>query len=194
MTNGAAPGWALDAGANLVCELPFAYACGSAERFAAGGVQMVQASGLACHLVFGSESGDLAALTAAADILAREPEGYRELLQMRLDQGLSFPAARQLALSQWTGDAELAALLDSSNNILAIEYLKAISRLPQSRIASLTIRRCGQKHTDRSLPDSGTLNGRDAGVDNFADAPTCFASATSIRLALEKTHERQIRS
>lgn len=177
---------ALDAGVNLVFELPFAYACGSAERFASGGVQLVQASGLDCHLVFGSECGDLASLSAAADILAREPEGYRELLQARLDQGLSFPAARQQAFAEWTGSREQAALLGSSNNILAIEYLKAISRLPQSRLDPLTIRRFGQRYTARSLPEIEALNDPGADGEYCPDAPPCFASATSIRLALEK--------
>lgn len=176
---------ALDAGVNLVFELPFAYACGSAERFASGGVQLVQASGLDCHLVFGSESGDLASLSAVADILAHEPQVYRELLQVRLDQGLSFPAARQQALAEWTGNREQATLLGSSNNILAIEYLKAISRLPQSRLEPLTIRRSGQSYTARILPEIEALNDSGADGEYFPDAP-CFASATSIRLALEK--------
>lgn len=172
---------ALDAGADLVFELPFAYACGSAERFASGGVQMIQATGLDCHLVFGSESGDLTALDKIAGILAHEPDGYRVLLQDRLSQGLSFPAARQQALAEWTGNEAEAALLGTANNILAVEYLKAIKRLPKSRLTPMTIRRIGQGYTTRNLPAMQTESAR-----TDPDQARVFASATALRRAVEK--------
>jgi predicted nucleotidyltransferase len=189
---------ALDAGVDLVLELPFAYACGSAERFAEGGVKMVQATGLDCHLVFGSESGNLTALDTIAEILAHEPAGYRVLLQERLDQGLSFPSARQQALAEWAGDAADASLLRSSNNILAVEYLKAIKRLPKSRLTPMTIRRIGQDYTERDLPAFDGAAG--VGMDHGSQAERlvraeqqpvlaprrAFASATAIRRAIEK--------
>lgn len=190
---------ALDAGVDLVLELPFAYACASAERFAEGGVKMIQATGLDCHLVFGSESGDLAALDTIAEILAFEPAGYRELLQIRLDQGLSFPSARQQALAEWAGNAADAALLSSSNNILAVEYLKAIRRLPESRLTPMTIRRVGQDYTERDLPavdrstavvrtDNGGQDENRAGADqpSAREPKRVFASATAIRRAVEQ--------
>ena len=180
---------ALDAGVNLVLELPFAYACGSAERFASGGVQMIQSTGLDSHLVFGSESGDLAALANVAGILAHEPDGFRERLQNYLGQGLSFPAARQKAFAEWTGNDEQAALLGTSNNILAIEYLKAIIRLPQSRLTPMTIRRVGQGYTIRDLPGAQTdwlACGPEADPAAGQDQARTFASATAIRRSLEK--------
>ena len=190
---------ALDAGVDLVLELPFAYACSSAERFAEGGVKMIQATGLDCHLVFGSESGDLTALDTIAEILAHEPAGYRALLQVRLDQGLSFPSARQQALAEWAGDAVDASLLRSSNNILAIEYLKAIRRLPNSRLTPMTIRRIGQDYTERDLPsvNRSTATVRTdhrshaESLDRADQQPVTehkrvFASATAIRRSIEK--------
>ena len=172
---------ALDAGADLVFELPFAYACGSAERFASGGVQMIQSTGLDCHLVFGSESGDLTALDRIAGILAHEPDGFRSLLQDRLSLGLSFPAARQQALAAWTGNAAEADLLGTANNILAIEYLKAIKRLSKSRLTPMTIRRIGQDYVARDLPTAQIESPRTDSAGSQV-----FASATAIRRAVEK--------
>lgn len=156
---------ALDAGVDLVLELPFAYACGSAERFGSGGVQLLQATGLDCHLVFGSESGDLDALAGLADQLMPESDEYRSLLRAFLDQGLSFPAARQQALALFTGNPGQAALLESANNILAVEYLKALRQIPGCRLTPMTIRRAGQAYNDARLPDQ----------------PQMLPSATAIR-------------
>jgi predicted nucleotidyltransferase len=140
-------------GVNLVIELPFAYAAASAERFASGGVQLVQATGLNCSLVFGSESGDLDALGELARLLAEEPPLLREKLHQYLDSGESFPAARQQAVADLTGMPAMASLLESSNNILAIEYLKALYRLPDSRLTPVTFQRQGHSYNDRTLLD-----------------------------------------
>lgn len=141
---------AIACGVDLVIELPFAYATASAERFAAGGVALIDAIGLDCQLVFGSESGDLNQLQQLASLLADEPQGYREKLRLYLDNGESFPAARQLAVADWLGDADQAALLESSNNILAIEYLKALRLLGKSRLTPITFKRQGQAYRDTS--------------------------------------------
>jgi predicted nucleotidyltransferase len=156
---------ALACGVDLVLELPAAYATASAERFAAGGVQMAQATGLDCHLVFGSECGELEPLRTLSDLLSNEPAGYKDLLHQFLDQGDSFPAARQSAVAAWTGDPGLAGLLESSNNILAVEYLKAMQALPDCRLKPATFQRQGQAYRD-SHP---------------AGAAAGFASASAIR-------------
>ena len=160
---------ALACGVDLVLELPFAYAAASAERFAAGGVQSLQATGLDCQLVFGSESGDLDRLDRLAGILATEDPAWQDLLRGFLDQGESFPAARQQAVAAYTHDPDLASLLESANNILAVEYLKAIRRLPACRLQPLTLPRQGQAYRD-SEP-AGPSGG--------------FASASAIRRRLE---------
>ncbi|MEA4888938.1 MAG: nucleotidyltransferase family protein [Clostridiaceae bacterium] len=147
---------AMAGGADLVLELPFAYACGSAERFGRGAVQMLQATGLDCHLVFGSESGDLGALSRLAGLLAPESGEYRLLLKEQLDLGRAFPAARQSALAKLTGKPDEAALLASSNNILAVEYLKAIKLTPDCHLQPLTIARQGAAYGDADLPDKAS--------------------------------------
>lgn len=160
---------ALACGVDLVIELPFAYATASAERFASGGVALIDAIGLDCHLVFGSESGDLNQLQQLASLLADEPQGYREKLRQYLDDGESFPAARQLAVADWLGDAGLADLLESSNNILAIEYLKALHQRRECQLTPMTFKRQGQAYRDTS-PEAAAAG---------------FASAAAVRRRID---------
>ncbi|NLO36093.1 MAG: nucleotidyltransferase family protein [Clostridiaceae bacterium] len=165
---------ALDAGVDLVLELPFAYACASAERFARGGVRLLQATGLDSRLVFGSECGDLARLQQAVSYLVPESAAFQSALHAFLDEGLSFPAARQLALERVSGSPQLAGLLGQPNNILAIEYLKAMTSLPSSRLQPLTIQRRGQDDRAAHLPGAGVL-----------------PSATAIREAVRQAHKQE---
>lgn len=161
---------ALACGVDLVFELPFAYASASAERFACGGVRLLQATGLRAELVFGSESGNLTALKAAASILAEEPRDFRLLLREQLSAGLSFPDARQKALARYSGDENLSALLSESNNILAIEYLKALQNINSDNLRPFTIQRSGQPYKENIILDDKTR----------------FASASAIRRTVEK--------
>lgn len=142
---------ALTMGASLVIELPFAYAAASAERFATGGVQCLLATGVVGHLAFGSESGDLPALDRAAAILTEEPPAFKAALRDGLDSGLAFPAARQQALAACLEDPSGAAILSTSNNILAVEYLKAIRRHAGGRLKPWTHGREGQAYRGQTL-------------------------------------------
>ncbi|NCA98373.1 MAG: nucleotidyltransferase [Clostridia bacterium] len=154
---------ALACGASLVLELPLPYATASAERFASGGVQILAATGITKTLVFGSEHGMLPDLLDLANLLSSETPAFKASLQGYLETGLSFAAARQLAVAALLGDSQKAALLKSSNNILGVEYLKAILRLPaRKRLDPVTFQRQGQGYLDPS-PASD------------------FASATAIR-------------
>ncbi|HEY5467345.1 MAG TPA: nucleotidyltransferase family protein, partial [Clostridia bacterium] len=129
---------ALLCGADLVVELPFAYAAASAGRFAAGGVALACATGVCRHIAFGSETADLDTLGATAEILADEPDGFRARLREHLDLGKPFAGARIAALEDYMRDTSGspaagtvspdAACLRTSNNILAVEYLMAIRR------------------------------------------------------------------
>lgn len=114
---------AVDNGVDLVLELPFAFACNNAEEFAYGGVHLLNGLGCVTDFSFGSESGDLEALKKIAEFLIKEPMEYRNKLNELLKTGLSFPSARSEALRVCGIDLE-ANLLQSSNNILAVEYLK----------------------------------------------------------------------
>ena len=149
---------AVRCGADLVVELPIPYALSSAEGFAAGGVDIL--SRLCDTLCFGAEDANSEKLMETASALL-SPE-FSEKLRPQLDAGLSFPAARAKALMEMGMDA---AILDTPNNILAVEYCKAI--LAQGCAMNiLPIYRGGSYH------------------DEEADAEN--PSATSLRNLLEK--------
>ena len=124
---------ALSCGADLVLEIPTIWATASAEYFARGGVSVLKNTGVLTHLGFGAESDNLDGLKQIASILKNEPEYYKDELSFALKKGVSFPSARKTALRSTlyvTGhempESEINTLLDSPNNILALEYLKAL--------------------------------------------------------------------
>jgi len=117
---------AVAGGADLVLELPVPWACATAERFALGAVSLLAATGLADAISFGSECGDAARLDRAADaLLAPETDA---LIRERLAEGVTYAAARQAAVRALIGRE--ASLLSQPNDILAVEYLKALKTLP----------------------------------------------------------------
>ena len=150
---------ALKCGAGAVFELPVCYATGSAEYFAMGAISFLDRLGIVDSVCFGSECADLSSLQTVSGILYSEPDGYRELLKKYLKEGRSFPSARQAALAEYTGREELASLLNDPNNILGIEYLKALKKL-NSSIVPFTIRRIGSHYHDSTL--SGTCSSASA--------------------------------
>lgn len=115
---------AVRGGADLVLELPLPWAISSAEGFAAGGVGVLTATGAVDTLVFGSECGDTETLRAVAAVL--ESDAFAALLRQRLAEGTSFAAAREAAARELLGDR--AAVLAQPNDILGVEYCKAIAR------------------------------------------------------------------
>lgn len=141
---------ALNCGAAAVFELPVCYSTGSAELFALGAVSLLDKLGIVDYLCFGSECNDLQGLQAIADILCEEPTEYKQLLQEALRSGLSFPAARQEALGTIMKTADSSFLLNDPNNILGVEYLKALRRI-NSNIKPCTIKRQDSHYHDRAL-------------------------------------------
>ncbi len=137
---------ALACGADLVLELPTPYALSSAEGFAAGGVKIL--SDYCDYLCFGTETGSKETLLTTAKALL-SPE-FPPALRRALEQGLSFPAARQAALEAMGADASLLKL---SNDILAVEYCKAILQQGSSMIP-LPIRREGNYHAQTPEEDN----------------------------------------
>lgn len=129
---------ALEGGADLVIELPTHFATASAQGFARGAVSLLQGTGIVDYLSFGSEAGTLEGLSTIQQTL--ETEEYRQLLKAQLATGASFPRARQKAVEHMLGETSL--LLSSPNNILALEYLTALSHY-DSNIQALTIERKG---------------------------------------------------
>ena len=141
---------AIKAGASLVLELPVCYATGTAEQFAYGAVSILNSLGCIDAICFGSECGDINILSDLAKILCAEPHEYRESLQMFLRNGLSFPLARQKAIETICSNSSIAHLLERPNNILGIEYIKALYRL-NSKIKPYTIQRVSSQYHDMDL-------------------------------------------
>ncbi|MHB8963294.1 MAG: tRNA(Met) cytidine acetate ligase [Saccharofermentanales bacterium] len=171
---------AVQCGVSLVIELPAVYATASAELFASGGVAIAASTGICDYLVFGSESGDLQELEAIADVLAEEPDGFRVLLRRHLDEGLSFSVSRSLAIEEYGCTPGASDILARSNNILAIEYLKAIRRRGISKMKPFTIRREGQSYND-TLFSAGTCASASA-IREALQSPGTGASAIIGRL------------
>jgi len=145
---------ALYAGVDMVLELPVVFSLQSAEGFASGAVRTLAATGVLDTLCFGSEAGDIVPLQEAAEYLDSPPPQLREELYKALKKGLSYPAALHLALQTVarSGSAlpfspSYAENIFTPNNILALEYLKALKRIPYP-ITPLTIRREGAQFHD----------------------------------------------
>ena len=131
---------ALSCGADLILELPVQWAASSAERFARGSVTLLAAAG-ATHLAFGSEAGELTALEQVAEAL--DSPAFSQVLQPYLKEGLPFATARQRALEERIGPA--AAALRAPNNLLGVEYLRAIHSLAPG-MKAVTFPRVGAAH------------------------------------------------
>lgn len=136
---------AVAGGVDLVLELPVLYACATAERFAMGAVGTLNGLGLPGTLAFGSECGDAEALRRCVGAL-EDADGSEELKDY-LARGYAFPRARELALADRSGE-EAAALLREPNNILGVEYLRALERT-DSPLRPQTFRRIGVGHDSR---------------------------------------------
>ncbi|MFA6309614.1 MAG: nucleotidyltransferase [Clostridia bacterium] len=146
---------ALINGADLVIELPFVFAASSAESFAYASVMLLDSLGIVDTICFGSESGNLESLKEIAEILVREPEVYKSLLKKFMACGLNFPQARELALNEYLKSiaydvTDFKEIIGNSNNILAIEYLKALVKL-NSSITPRTLKRISNAYSDSDL-------------------------------------------
>lgn len=141
------------AGADLCIELPVVFATASAELFAKGAVSLLSALGVDA-LCFGSECGEIAPLQKIASLLFAEPPAYKEALNKALKEGLSFPSARAAAVQKCAHAGSLSDVLASPNNILGIEYLKALLALEkngQHAPVPYTIKREGDGYLSHTL-------------------------------------------
>ena len=139
---------ALNSGVNLVVELPVNYAVSSAESFAAGALKVLDYI-KADSIAFGSESGNIERLSKLAHILCdNEDTLYKEISKYTAN-GISYAVARQKVVEKLT-DKDTAAMLTSSNNILAVEYLKAIIKNNYA-IKPYTIKRQGDSYNDTDI-------------------------------------------
>ncbi|MBU7005491.1 nucleotidyltransferase [Phosphitispora fastidiosa] len=180
---------AVRSGVDLVVELPTAFSVRSASAFALGSISLLDRMGVVTHVCFGSEAGNTDMLWPAARVLAREPVKFKEILSTLLSTGLPYPAARAAALTRHLAQQGVEVTEEtfkSPNNILGIEYLKALINTGSS-IVPAAIKRFASGYHDREI---GTDS---AGVDSnniISDAPASIASATSIRERLISDNNR----
>lgn len=141
---------ALVSGVDIVLELPLIYATASAEYFAFNAVKIL--SDFGCDkIAFGTENTNVNSLDRAVDILMQE--AFDEQVMKYYEDGVSFPVARQMAFDKFNVDCDIS----TPNNILAIEYVKAIRKL-KAKIEPITVNRQGAGYNDTNA------------VDNFASA------------------------
>ncbi len=161
---------AIKCGADLVIELPSVLATASAEHFAFGAVNILNRTGIVDYLSFGSESGEIDELIKIAEHIYIESDEYKESLKSFLKEGFGYPSARSKTIETlYHVDHNI---LSKSNNILAIEYIKALKQL-SSKIKPITIKRVGDSYNDTSI--------------------TTIASATAIRERIKKGDYRVIK-
>ena len=153
---------ALTNGADLVIELPTIYSISSAENFAYGAIKILDSLNIVDYVSFGTELDDMEVLEKCADILYKQPQKFVNLLNHELSKGVSFPKARENALLMYLNDIrKYSNVLSSPNNILAIEYIKALKKL-KSHVKPIAIKRKNAGYNDLEITNN-------------------FASATAIR-------------
>lgn len=165
---------AICGGCDLVLELPTVYSISSAENFASGAVKILDSLKIVDSIAFGAEASDLATLNNIANVLYTEPRGYTNILTHELQKGISFPSARENAILMYLNDIKrYANILNSPNNILAIEYLKAL-KTQKSNMNPIMVKRSKVYYNDDRIVDD-------------------FASATAIRKLIKRREYEDLR-
>lgn len=145
---------ALHCGIDLVLELPVLYSISSAENFADGAIKILDSLKVVDYLSFGAETADVSTLNEIAKVLYTEPRKYKTFLSHELKKGLSFPKARENALMMYLNDIRrFTNVISSPNNILGIEYLKALLKY-KSNIKPIAIHRTANGYNDLSYSDN----------------------------------------
>ncbi len=183
---------ALAGGADLVIELPSLYSVSSAENFADGAVKILNSLKVVDHLSFGAECQELNKLNMIANVLYEEPKEFKALLADELSKGVSFPKARENAVLSYLKDFSYKNILSEPNNILGIEYLKALKKY-RSRIKPVLVPRKSSGHL--TLDYTGSISSSTAirnmlktgNTANLKDALTP-SSYTILREEINKGH------
>lgn len=160
-------------GIDLVIELPTIYSISSAENFADGAIKILNSLKIVDHISFGGECEEINKLNIIANVLHEEPKEYKNLLADELSKGISFPKARENALVSFLDDKSVSDILSEPNNILGLEYLKALKK-HRSKIKPILIPR----------KNSGHLN---------LDYTGHITSSTAIRNMLKTGHTKNLK-
>ena len=165
---------AINGGVDLVIELPTIYSISSAENFSSGAIKILNNIGIVDSISFGMEADDISSLNNIANVLLSEPQEYTSLLKAELQKGSSYPKAREIALMMYLNDIKrYSNILNGSNNILAIEYLKALKK-QRSNLIPIGVKREKVYYNSTKIIDE-------------------YASATGIRSLLLRNQLEEIR-
>lgn len=181
---------AIKCGADLVIELPVIYATASAESFAEGAVSLLDTLGIVDTLLFGCENPNMSSIRHAATLLLEEPDIYVNTLKKELAKGTPFPKARVLALSQ-AGISDID-IITSPNNILAVEYQKALLKL-HSSIKPIGMQRIGAGYHDLSLENLYVSASAIRNHIYFQGSLPCGKNETSIPAPIRKEMDEKIK-
>ena len=157
---------------DLVVELPTIYSVSSAEKFAEGAIKIIKELGIVTHISFGMECEKIDYLEEIAELLNKEPEEFSNLLKNEIEKGISFPQARANAIVEFYNNDIYDEIIKGSNNILAIEYLKAIKKY-NLNIVPVGIKRKGTNYNDYEINEN-------------------FASSTAIRKMIKENNIEDI--
>lgn len=161
-------------GIDLVIELPTIYSTSSSENFAMGAVKLLNSLKIVDFLSFGSENCEIDILNNIATVLYEEPKQFTSILAHELSKGISFPKARENALLMYLNNIQkYSNVLNQSNNILGIEYLKALKKL-KSHIIPSSVKREKVYYNSQHIVDE-------------------YASSTAIRELLRREIFEEIR-
>ncbi|MDD3204111.1 MAG: nucleotidyltransferase family protein [Lachnospiraceae bacterium] len=171
---------ALSCGADLVLELPAIYATGSAEYFASGAVKLLDSLGVVDELVFGAENASTEMLMDIARSLVSPNQLQENRLKELVSKGISYPTARMQALQETDRFNGLDDVLSLPNNILGIEYCKALLK-QHSKIKPYALKRLGAGYHEVKLPTGDGLENQSNISTDYNNTANFMASATAIR-------------
>ena len=160
---------AINCGIDLIIELPVYYSVSTAEKFAYAGVKLLNECG-ANYISFGCETADISQLISISNLLLNETYEYKNELKKQLNLGLSYPDARSKVISKLLNIS--SNITNQPNNILAIEYLKALTQI-NPIITPIPVERVDSNYYD-------------------TDSKTNILSATGIREKLKHSEDVDI--
>lgn len=181
---------------DMVIELPTIYSISSAENFALGGIKILNEIGNIDYLVFGIEEDNLQELQAIANVLVNENDEFKRTIKEQLDKGNSYPKAREIALKKVLLSENVEGIMQKPNNILAIEYLKAL-KITNSKIKPFAIKRKNTMHNDENINEnyaSGTYIRKLFIENNFDEISKVVPKYTYEKLLELKSHGNYVTS
>jgi cytidyltransferase-like protein len=180
---------AVRGGADVVFELPTAYATSGAKIFSEAGVRLLSATGVVDSICFGSECGDIDTLCRASELLDNESEEFKTALLKYQKEGDSYPKAREKALLCLGVSEDLIRVMREPNNILGIHYISAISNYCNG-IKPYTIKRKGAGYHDRNTTGDGFKSASEIRTGilnkeliNYGNCPICADDFSQVLFA-----------